>query len=112
MWTLVNASYGIAMGQRPMGMGVSLDQRRRRLPTGSAMLITDPRLEAVRAQRRDHLTQAAHEQWVESMATANLRRPPREVTLRWVQAFWSRLRDAEIIRGLFTPRAHVAAEDL
>jgi hypothetical protein len=111
MWTLVNASYGIAMGQRPTGKDVSLNQRRRRPPTGSAMLNADPRLEAVQVQRRDHLAQAAHEQWMECVVTANHRRPPHKATSRWVQAFWWRLRDAEVIRRLLTHRPQAAAEE-
>lgn len=70
MWTLVNASYGIAMGQRPQGPSGIRDHNRRPTPTISPLLSGDARLEAMQARRREHLTHAAHEQWVDAVTTA------------------------------------------
>ena len=102
MWTLVNASYGIAMGQRPMDTGESHDQRRRRPSTTAAMLSIDPRQEAAQARRRDHLAQAADEQWAEDLVPANHGRAPHKSAPRWAQAVWWCLRGAGETRGLFT----------
>jgi hypothetical protein len=91
MWSLVNASYGIAMGQRPAGTAETSRHRRSSPPVGAAMLSSDPRLEATQLRRREHLAQAAHEQSVEQSAIRA--RPIASISASpgWAPRFWLRL---------------------
>ena len=91
MWTLVNASYGIAMGQRPAGVAQPCQHRGCPPQMGSALLSSDPQLEATQWRRREQVVHAAHEQWVEQLSPRTLSRPAIKVVPLWVQAFWLRL---------------------
>ena len=111
MWTLVNASYGIAMGQRPAGVAQSLSPRVSS-QASSALLSSDPRLEETQWQPRDHLVQATHDQWAEKMPLRT--RPGLLVSsvLQWNHGLWARLQRfasaavAQVFNGLMrqTPR--------
>jgi hypothetical protein len=91
MWTLVNASYGLAMGQRPTDTAWHHDDRRRRsAPRG--LPSTDPRLEAAQARRRDHLAQAANEQRGAQPTTVIHPQAAGHPAARWAHALWTRLR--------------------
>jgi len=99
MWTLVNASYGIAMGQRPWITSGTHDLALRRPSTRSEALSTDSRLEAAQARRRELPAHTTHEQWVDFLVTADQRRSWDNTIVCWTLAFWWYLRNAGTTRG-------------
>jgi hypothetical protein len=112
MWTLVNASYGIAMGQRPAGAAQPCQQRECPPRVGSALLSSDPRLEATQWRRRDHLVQATHDQWGKQVSLRTSPGSPVNPVSQWNHGIWVRLQQfastavAQVISGLMrqTPR--------
>ena len=106
MWTLVNASYGIAMGQRPAGAAQPCQKRECPPRVGSALLSSDPRLEATQSRRRDHLVQATHDQWGEQMSLRTRPGSPANPVSQWNHGFWVRVRQfasaavAQVFSGL------------
>src|SRR5215213_544832 len=92
MWILVNASYGIAMGQRPARTVEALRHQEYGSPARPAMLSCDPRLEAAQVRRREHLAQAAYEQWAERMASPHWSMSMFNALPAWAQAVWLRRR--------------------
>jgi len=112
MWTLVNASYGVAMGQRPAGAAQSCQHRECLPQAASALLRTDPRLEETQWRRRDHLVQATHDQWAEQMSLPARTGLPVNPVSQWNHGLWTRLQRfasaavAQVFSGLMrqTPR--------